>query len=135
MLICSRMSLEHTTENMASLTGPLIKCYLRKKKKQRRACPSPDLNLAQHVNLDSCNLDCTFRRSNAASGSEYWNVLHTLLCSKFRLQKDRVGRCGCRWPQRPLPSSDCMRRQRSPLIYMSVPGLQRSRCSIWGPHF
>ena len=90
MLICSRMSLEHTTENMASLTGPLIKWYLRQKK-QRRACSSPDLNLAQHVNIDSCNLDCTFRRSNAASGSEYWDFLHTLLCSKFRLQK-RYGR-------------------------------------------
>ena len=30
MLCCSRMSLEHTTENMASLSGPFIKWFSRK---------------------------------------------------------------------------------------------------------
>ena len=62
MLCCSRMSLTHPTENMASLSVPFIKRYSRKTiKKETRLpefCLNPrrhELNLAQHINLDSCN--------------------------------------------------------------------------------
>ncbi len=66
MLCCPRMSLEHMTEKMASVSGPFIKWSLRKTVKREtrlpelsipvcfRACPfRHELNLAQHANLDS----------------------------------------------------------------------------------
>ena len=65
MLCCSRMSLELTTEKMASVSGPFIKWNLRRTIKREtclpESCLNPrayslrhGLNLAQHANLDSC---------------------------------------------------------------------------------
>ena len=72
MVCCSRMSLEHTTEKIASVSGPFMKWNSRKTIKSEtrlpesclnpRAYPSRhELNLAQHVNLDSCNRTKLFR--------------------------------------------------------------------------
>ena len=59
------MSLEHTTEKLASVSGPFIKWNSRKTVKIEARLPescmnpcayilSHELNLAQHTNLDSC---------------------------------------------------------------------------------
>ena len=67
MVCCSRMSLEHTTEKMASVSEPFIK-YTKCKTIKREtllpeSCLNPqayslrhELNLAEHANLDSCYL-------------------------------------------------------------------------------
>ena len=51
MLFCSRMPLEHTTENIASLSGPFIKWYSRKTIKRETRLPESCLNPRRNHNV------------------------------------------------------------------------------------
>ena len=49
MLCCCRISLEHTTENMASLSGPFIKAVFAQNNKKRDALPESCSRLALSI--------------------------------------------------------------------------------------